>query len=44
MPGHYLKMAIIALHLSLLLVITGCPNKSARFKVRAIVVLLGWRH
>jgi len=22
----------------------GCPNKSARFKVRAIVVLLGWRH
>ena len=23
---------------------TGCPKKSARFKVRAIVVLLGWRH
>jgi len=22
----------------------GCPNKSARFKVRAIFVLLGWRH
>ena len=22
----------------------GCPNKTARFKVRAIVVLLGWRH
>ena len=22
----------------------GCPNKSARFKVRAIVVLLGWWH
>ena len=22
----------------------GCPNKSASFKVRAIVVLLGWRH
>jgi hypothetical protein len=22
----------------------GCPNKNARFKVRAIVVLLGWRH
>ena len=22
----------------------GCANKSARFKVRAIVVLLGWRH
>ena len=21
-----------------------CPNKSARFKVRCIVVLLGWRH
>jgi len=24
--------------------IVGCPNKSARFKVHAIVVLLGWRH
>jgi len=23
---------------------TGCPNKSTRFKVRAIVVLLGWQH
>ena len=22
----------------------GCPNKSARFRVRAIVVMLGWRH
>jgi len=22
----------------------GCPNKSARFKARAIVILLGWRH
>jgi len=22
----------------------GCTNKSARFKVRAIVVLLGWLH
>ena len=22
----------------------GCPNKSTRFKVYAIVVLLGWRH
>ena len=22
----------------------GCPNKSARFKVWGIVVLLGWRH
>ena len=22
----------------------GCPIKSARFKVRAIVVPLGWRH
>jgi len=22
----------------------GCPNNSARFKVRAIVVLLGWWH
>ena len=22
----------------------GCPNKSARFKVHAFVVLLGWRH
>ena len=22
----------------------GCPNKSPRFKVHAIVVLLGWRH
>ena len=22
----------------------GCPNKSARFKVHAIFVLLGWRH
>jgi hypothetical protein len=21
-----------------------CPNKSARLKVRAIVILLGWRH
>ena len=23
---------------------TGCPSKSTRFKVRAIVILLGWRH
>ena len=22
----------------------GCPNKSTRFKVHAIVILLGWRH
>ena len=22
----------------------GCPNKSIRFKVRAIVILLGWQH
>jgi hypothetical protein len=22
----------------------GCPNKSARFKMCAVVVLLGWRH
>jgi hypothetical protein len=22
----------------------GCPNKNARFKVRATVILLGWRH
>ena len=22
----------------------GCPNKSARFEVRAIFVLFGWRH
>jgi hypothetical protein len=23
---------------------TGCPNKNARFKMRAIFVPLGWRH